>query len=236
MTDNDRRHFLKTAGVTLAGAVGALTGISAGAEEKILTREEMIRRIGDIVRGGGPLPLPNPPRAAVAASPKGTTRKELVERLQKLAESKPPTDLDPGAMCYDMISPEKVEKPCPDCGRTMTVGEMEEFLSKYNVPLKRLQSQSLDAKLIFPEHCPTCGFGLESLGMAKWSKNEWEKRRLQLEIKYPDHPTPVRAVLDGAYELEIMVLFLQGSDRWGNGVERAMKDEVDRLKKLFGLK
>ena len=153
------------------------------------------------------------------------THEELIKRLEKLAASKPPGDLSLGACCYDMAYIEPNEMPCPKCEQTMIVGEKDEILREYNVPLKRIQDQGVDAKLIVPEHCPECGLGLK-------------EENFQLEIKYPDHPAPVRVELTGgAYELEIMALFLQGKDRytWDNEGETALKDEVDRLKELFGI-
>ena len=154
----------------------------------------------------------------------------------------------------------------------MRTGEKEEVLSKYNVPLNRLRNLGLDAKLVLPEHCPICGFGLENCSAgweAEWSihdrqaeikkqmilsdelkaeldkldaeldhlKKTTESRKFQLEIKYPDHSTPVLAVLDREKDLEMMVFFLQGKDRfkWYNDGDVAMKKEIDKLKKLFGI-
>ena len=152
------------------------------------------------------------------------TREELVKRLQKLAESKPPSNLSQGAMCYSTFGPIFEEKPCPKCEQTMSVGEKDEILREYNVPLKRIQDQGIDAKLIIPEHCPECGFGLK-------------EAKFQLEIKYPDDPVPVQVELDYAYELELMALFLQGKDRYEGSVgeEYPLKDEAKRLRELFGI-
>jgi len=99
-------------------------------------------------------------------------REELIERLQKLAESVPPNDLSFGAFCYNVALREIKKTLCPTCERTMIVGEMDEILREYNVPLKRIQDQGLDVKLIIPEHCPQCGYGLK-------------KANFFLEIKYP---------------------------------------------------
>jgi len=152
------------------------------------------------------------------------TREELAKRLEKLAASKPPGDLSLGACCYDMIYIAPNEMPCPKCEQTMIVGEKDEILREYNVPLKRIQDQGVDAKLIIPEHCPECGLGLK-------------EANFQLEIKYPDHPVPIRVELETARDLELMALFLQGKDRYTciDDRETALKNEVDRLKELFGV-
>ena len=153
------------------------------------------------------------------------TRKALAERLKTLAESDPPTDLQMGACCYDMIGRYYERKPCPDCGEMMDVGQMDEILLAYNVPVKRIQDLDLDATLILPEHCPACGLGLK-------------EKKFLLEIKYPDDPDFVRVELDSAHDLELMALFLQGKDRWTDEQEGeyALKDKVERLRELFGVK
>jgi len=160
------------------------------------------------------------------------TREELVKRLKKLAESKPPRNLEPGAMCYSIISPYKEKMPCAECEQEMIDGRMDEILRSYNVPLKRIQDHGVDATLILPEHCPACGFGLE-------------QGKILVEIRYPDHPEPVRVepekhskfriMIGEATELEMMALFLQGKDRYpaGQGREEALKDRVARLRELF---
>ena len=153
------------------------------------------------------------------------TRAELVKRLQKLAKSRSPKNLSLGAMCYEMVAPMYKETPCPTCERTMIVGQMDEILRAYNVPLKRIQDQGVNAKLIIPKHCPQCGFGLI-------------EEKFQLEITYPDHPEPVRVELLFAHDLELMVIFLHGKDRYeaGQGREQPLQDKVDRLRELFGVK
>ena len=205
MTEIERREFLKTTGAALAGVAGVGVLTSAGC-----SRKHFAGKIHD------------------------PTRAELVKRLEKLAESRPPRNLHPGAMCYVMMSPFTTEQPCPVCERAMILGEKDEILAEYNVPLKRIQDQGVDVKLIIPEHCPECGFGLK-------------EAKFQLEIKYPDRPAPVRVELNEINkfakirgvnnELERMALFLQGKDRYaaGQGSEKALKDEVERLQELFGV-
>ena len=210
MTENERREFLKVALAAMAAATGV-----AGCE-----RSENIAPTCYLVAPR--IPLPDNEEQTLK-------RAELVERLQQLAASEPP-ELLMGASCYRPAIHRKVEKPCQTCERTMIVGEKDEILQKYNVPLKRIQDQGVNAKLIIPKHCPECGFGLK-------------EEKFQLEIKYPDQPKPVQVELDDAYDLEMMALFLQGKDRYdkqawigGGGEEQPLKDKVGRLEELFGIK
>jgi ribosomal protein L29 len=170
------------------------------------------------------------------------TREELVKRLEKLAKSGTPRNLILRPTCYQIAIPPHQEIPCSVCKRTMKVGEKDEFLREYNVPLKRIQDQGVDIKLIFPEHCPECGFGMAFFGMAweeikELSPEELKSRKLSLEIKYPDQPAPVRVELESALDLELMAHFLQGKDRADCGQigEEPLKDKVARLKELFGV-
>jgi hypothetical protein len=150
------------------------------------------------------------------------TREELIKRLEKLAQSEPPKNLLPGAECYVMAAPVVREKPCPVCKKTMIVGEKDEILREFIVPLRRIQNRGINAKLIIPKHCAGCGDGLED--------------EFYLEIKYTDKQEPTRVEIS-PHDLEMMARFLQGKDRYGSGQmgEIALKDEIDRLKELFGV-
>ena len=208
MTNQERREFLKSALAAMATATGA-----AGCKKS----EVIVAICYQTVR----------PDSAEQT----LKRAELVKRLQQLSESKPPKLLM-GADCYDSAYPHIVEKPCSTCERTMIVGEKDEILRSHNVPLKRIQDQKVDAKLIVPEHCAECGFGLK-------------EEKFQLEIKYADQREAVRIELEDAFELELMALFLEGRDRFtqlsmingivSGGRDRPLKDKVDRLRELFGI-
>ena len=210
MTEHERREFLKAALAAMGGmaATGATSCRWPGAmcyspaRPPGVTSEEFTE-------------IRNP------------TCDELVGRLEQLAKSKPPKNLV-HAMCYSTVPDIKEEKPCSECTRTMEVGERDKILREYNVPLKRIQDQEVDAALIIPEHCPECGFGLK-------------EAKFQLEIKYPDLPAPVRVELESHRDIELMALFLTGKDRYterkgGDGQDVPLKDKVGRLQELFGVR
>ena len=124
MTSNDRREFLKAALAAMATA-----GIAGCQPEGTFAPAAGNKLTGE----------------------QTLKRTELVKRLEKLAQSEPPKHLV-AAMCYEMCILEVKEVPCPVCERTMIVGEMDEILRTHNVPLKRIQDQKVNAKLIIPEH------------------------------------------------------------------------------------
>jgi len=201
MTEIKRREFLKAALAAMAA-----TGV-AGCKQQ--------------PRPLCYIPAPFPEERSV-------NRVELVKRLQQLGKSEPPKLLM-GADCYSTFYPPVVKKPCPTCEQTMIVGEKDKILRQYNVPLKRIQDQSVNAILIIPKHCADCGFGLK-------------EEKFRLEIKYPDYSSLVHVELDDAFDLELMALFLQGADRFdkgawigGGGMEEPLKDKVERLQELFGI-
>jgi len=98
------------------------------------------------------------------------------------------------------------------------------ILKNYEGSFAKVQEQGLDVKLIIPEHCPRCGF-------------ELQEKEFFLEIKYQDQTESTQIKLENAFDLELMALFLQGNDRFdGCDGEHSLKDEVARLRKLFGAK
>ena len=227
MTENQRRKFLKLVGASLAGAAG-VSILGCEPENTLKAVEPLI-----------------PDAVEDVVSAQTVSRKALAERLKVLAESEPPTDLSPGALCYTGPPPFHQQTPCPDCGEMMKVGEMDEILSAYNVPVKRIRDLGLDATLILPEHCPGCGLGLNACGLdgqqafeLHKSPEDWKRSRFHLEIRYPDDPDFVRVELGTAVDLEFMALFLQGKDRWKDQQdgEYALKYKVNRLRELFGVK
>ena len=218
MTENQRRKFLKLVGASLAGAAGVsifgcMPEKTEDAGDSVISVEEDVDIDIDIT-----------PMQDEAVDAKTLRREALAERLRELAWSEMPTDLaeSRGVFCYHPM-PSSYEK-CLDCGEVMKVGEMESILSGYNVYFQRIQELHLDAKLIIPEHCPTCGFSLK-------------KEKFHLEIKYPDDSEVVRVELDGSGDLYLMAFFLEGKDRYpmGGGEEGALKHKVQRLRKLFGI-
>lgn len=176
------------------------------------------------------------------------TRAELVERLRKLEKSQTPQDLAEGAMCYMRMPWRAEKKPCPECGKMMIVGQMDNVLRRYNVPLKRIQNLGLDVKLVLPEHCPKCGYGVGPCGMGEdylwysaWDnevdREDLTARQLRLEIHYSDMPEPVLVLLKKPHDLEILALFLQGKDRYTDDQEREtpLKKWLGRLGELLGM-
>jgi hypothetical protein len=194
MTEFKRREFLKAALAAMAA-----TGV-AGCQPRPLCYTPMARFQDEII-----------------SEERSIKRAELTERLQELAKSTPPRNLSPGAACYSPA----VSSRCQGCGQWAFQGES---VDQYKTLVERLREQGLDATLVVPKLCETCGYALE-------------QEKFLLEIKYPDHPDTARVELKGSADLIKMVLFLQGKDRYDAGQygEIALKDKVERLRELFGV-
>ena len=158
------------------------------------------------------------------------TRAELIERLKKLAESKPPNrnELAYGAMCYYPAFDETDDWPvCEHCGRSWDGRKFDinKIVNQHKDFVMRLQQLGLGITLIVPELCPTCG----KIAAGK---------TFVLEIKYPDRPDPIRFQLHHITDLQLMERFLQGQDRYVGECdeEYPLKNKINRIADLFGVK
>ena len=152
------------------------------------------------------------------------TRTELTERLKKLAESEPPRNLAPGACCYYPACP----TTCPKCGNRRYYGQqvdIDEIVANYRGRVAGLREMGLDATLIVPELCPQCGNALNG-------------KKYLLEINYPDLSESARVELKPARDLKLIALFLRGENRYnaGQSGEVPLKNRIERLRELFGIK
>jgi hypothetical protein len=73
-------------------------------------------------------------------------------------------------------------------------------LKVYEDALEKARKQGLDASLIVPKHCTRCGLGLR-------------ESKFLLKIKCSDQTTPLRIKLDTPFDIELIALSLQGTDR-----------------------
>jgi len=187
-------------------------------------RREFLKKAGATLAGVAGVGV----LSSVSCNRQSPTRADLVKRLEKLAKSKPKNETMGGASCYVGFPVRKETVPCSKCEQTRTVGEKDEILREYNVPLKRIQNRGVKATLIVPTHCSECGFGLNEMPF-------------QLTIKYPDQQESVQVELKSAHDIELMALFLEGKERckevskYGGEFEYPLKHKHDRLVELFGV-
>ena len=113
----------------------------------------------------------------------------------------------------------------PRCFDSLPMPENLSILKAYKKAFNKVKKQGINAKLIIPEYCPRCGLGLH-------------ERKFLLEINYPGQNETVQVVLEDAFDLELMVLFLQRKDRFvgEQDQEHSIKNAIDRLKEIFGIK
>ena len=88
MTETERRQFLKTAGILLAGGVGmGVIGCTPNTAQNDTS---------------------SPASTSNDVTKKAENRAELTEQLKKLGEEEPPKEADEiGAMCYHRVTPIK---------------------------------------------------------------------------------------------------------------------------------
>lgn len=190
----------------------------------------------------GPTPVPGgtPTPGGAAAGIAG--REQIAARLAELASRDAPTDLRMGAMCYDMAAPPAtVDFVCPVCGGKTNyprdaTGERRDqerqwgriMFVELELPACRRIVQAIDKpwiRLDESEFCRTCRPAVEN-------------PQLVLEVEVPGTEAPHRTRGVGSLDLAVLRDFLAGSDRvrGSNDGETPLKDHLDRLEDLLGVK
>jgi len=177
----------------------------------------------------GPLPSPSPSILTHSLS-----RKEITERLKKLAKSPPPKDLKMGAMCYDMAGPpDRVDYVCPRCGeKTLYTNNdknriVSTFFLEYELSeCRRLARDIKGITVELDEHefCRKCSPGVKEPAMI-------------LKVRYSGRTDA--AVTRGITrnDLKLINEFLSGSDRHTGeqGRETPLNQYMKRLQQLLGM-
>ncbi len=169
------------------------------------------------------------------------TRAELAARLERLAASPPPTELAPGAMCYDTaVAPLRTEYVCPTCGeKTLyaqsdaeggagrrvgaeTLGVLRDGIEHYRREVERLAS--LSAALDESQLCKKCSPDVRD-------------PEVVLVIAPPGATAPHRTAGVSPEDLRLLREFAAGADRHDLGPdgERPLKDYLPRIRELLGL-
>lgn len=161
-------------------------------------------------------------------------REAIALRLKKLAESPPPSELDMGAMCYDMADPpDRTDYICPVCGeKTLYSFDSDEriadtFMLHYELnKCRRLVRSlySLAAELDETEFCMRC-------------RPEVTEPVLVLKIRYSEEGDIAETRGVSKSDLELLNAFIKGSDRIAGdtGLEKPLQDHMKRLRELLGI-
>lgn len=177
----------------------------------------------------GPLPSPSPSILTHSLS-----RKEITERLKKLAQSPPPKDLKMGAMCYAIVGPsDRVDYVCPNCGeKTLYSIDNKErsastYLIQFELPeCRRMAKEIKGITVEFDEHefCRKCSPGVKEPAMI-------------LKVRYSGRTDA--AVTRGITrnDLKLINEFLYGTDRHTGeqGRETPLNQYMTRLQQLLGV-
>jgi hypothetical protein len=171
----------------------------------------------------------------------GMTKKQIKARLKHLAESKPPKDLAPGAMCYEMVAPpNRVEYICPVCSAKTLHAVPEDRKNPYSGPeFKAINALRWDL--------PACRRIRDSLKQhsVEIVENEFCKKcspqvkapRLGLKVSYSDASAP--HVVMGVNRDDCVLLneFFKGSNKFKHLTdnEEPLKHKIPRLKELLGV-
>jgi hypothetical protein len=171
----------------------------------------------------------NPPAAEPAPPVAPLTREQLSDRLQKLAETPPPTQLSTGADCYKVaMPPDTADHVCPRDGSRTSYSKNATVARRVReLPSLRQAASTLPgikASIDDSEFCRVC------------------------TPKAPADPQPVlvvtlpgggerrtRAVTDD--DLQVLREFAMGSlkHEGGQGYETPLKDRLPRIRELLGM-
>lgn len=152
-------------------------------------------------------------------------REALAEKLKKLAETPPPKDLKPGAMCYDTCM--RTETAVFKCDSCQSTGEISAETADEIAAAKRtaaaIKARGVAIKLDASGYCKKCGPASVTPG------------RLSAVVEKTDGEKILNCVK--LFDLEVVLAFLDGKDRIGigQGREAALRDYVPSIEKILGI-
>ena len=153
---------------------------------------------------------------------------ELVQRLQKLADSEPPARLSLGAMCHDTATPpDRFDYACPACARKTThariQGQWPPLAWEVEACRRLVKTvMGLDIELTETGFCATC-------------HPDAKRPVLGIRIRYPNKKAHEVAPI-GSADLQLLAEFMAGERKHDAGQqgEKPLRDYKDRLAKLLG--
>lgn len=174
---------------------------------------------------------------------KSIQRAEIAKRLKVLAESPAPTQLRLGAQCYEPMGPNpRAEYTCPTCG--------EKTLYVYGEVADNEKSQNLRYGMVslVEATVPGCRRLIKGIKGIKLKLDESqlcqkcrpniENPQLVLIVRYSDESKEHRTEGISVEDIQLIQEFLSGKNKHvlSNDAEHPLKNFVDRLEQLLGVK
>ncbi len=163
----------------------------------------------------------------------GLTKEEISRQLEKLGQSKAPTELKVGAMCYaPRMLPSVVHYNCPLCGHKTV------FSASSGVHVQQISfvTSDLPGSRLLVKKITAVSLKLDESELCRKCSPKVASPHVWLVVMYPGQkPYRVKDVtLD---DLRLIEEFLAGKDkhRTFNDGEIAMQDYLPRLRKLLGI-
>ncbi|MBI5218136.1 MAG: hypothetical protein HY958_04320 [Bacteroidia bacterium] len=157
------------------------------------------------------------------------SKNDLARRLEELSNSSAPSDLKPGAMCYDMAGPpERAEYVCPLCGEKTLYTREHTWAVNSEIPACReiiKTIKKVDVTLDESQFCKKCS-------------RDVQKPELCIFIKTKGDDKPRKVCKITNIDLKLMSEFLDGKEihKSSNEGEEPLKNYLPRFEELFGIK
>ncbi len=168
---------------------------------------------------------------------RGAARVDIARKLAKLAASKPPTKLSPGAMCYEVMAPpDRAEYVCPDCGeKTLYATKGQDATPDAAAAIAAMQWQ-LEGCRRLARQIRGLDLTLDESAFCRKCTPAGKNPRLSLVVRYADTAKPHRADGISANDLVLIKEFLAGKDKHKSEAdwESPLKKHLPRLQFLLG--
>jgi hypothetical protein len=193
--------------------------------------------------GKPPEPKPAPVTSGETPAPKETlTRAELQQRLATLAKTLPPTDLKPGAMCYEMAAPPTtVDYVCPKCGEKTNYAQNpaateDERTQQWRV-IEAIQTDLPRCRTLL-RTIAGLHVELDEAQFCRKCSPDVKTPQLALVVKYPGEKEPHRVSGVTGNDLKLITEFLAGKTKHvgAQDFESALVKHAKRLEELLGVK
>jgi len=169
--------------------------------------------------------------------PDGALAQEHLDKmLAQVAETPSTSEMDPGAMCYEIaFPPARIDYVCPLC-KSKTLHEKwenterVEEMDRYRKQVKRIKELGADVALDETDFCSQCRRDKDSDKLNLYILVWTDKRALRTQLEEND--------------LKKVIAFLEKKNVWnssynctseGCGCEKPLKDELPRIRKILGL-